>query len=118
MNFLITGAAGFIGYHISIFLLKKKFTIYGLDDLNSYYDVQLKKDRLKRLEKYKNFSFYKRKIEDKKLISTFRNKKIDIIINLGAQAGVRHSLKDPYSYINSNVLAQVNMLELALHNVD
>ena len=57
MNFLITGAAGFIGYHISIFLLKKKFTIYGLDDLNSYYDVQLKKDRLKRLEKYKNFSF-------------------------------------------------------------
>ncbi len=116
MNFLITGAAGFIGYHISIFLLKKKFTIYGLDDLNSYYDVQLKKDRLKRLEKYKNFSFYKRKIEDKKLISTFRNKKIDIIINLGAQAGVRHSLKDPYSYINSNVLAQVNMLELAKKN--
>ena len=65
MNFLITGAAGFIGYHISIFLLKKKFTIYGLDDLNSYYDVQLKKDRLKRLEKYKNFSFIREKLKIK-----------------------------------------------------
>ncbi len=113
MNFLISGSAGFIGFHLSEFLLKKKYTVYGVDDLNSYYDVKLKKSRLDILKKYKNFVFFKRKIEDIKIVKFFKKKKIDIIINLAAQAGVRHSLENPYVYINSNILGQVNMLELA-----
>ena len=113
MNFLISGSAGFIGFHLSEFLLKKKHNVYGVDDLNSYYDVKLKKSRLDILKKYKNFVFFKRKIEDIKIVKFFKKKKIDIIINLAAQAGVRHSLENPYVYINSNILGQVNMLELA-----
>ena len=113
MNFLISGSAGFIGFHLSEFLLKKKHNVYGVDDLNSYYDVKLKKSRLDILKKYKNFIFFKRKIEDIKIVKFFKKKKIDIIINLAAQAGVRHSLENPYVYINSNILGQVNMLELA-----
>jgi len=113
MNFLVSGSAGFIGFHLSEFLLKKKHNVYGVDDLNSYYDVKLKKSRLDILKKYKNFIFFKRKIEDIKIVKFFKKKKIDIIINLAAQAGVRHSLENPYVYINSNILGQVNMLELA-----
>ena len=113
MNFLISGSAGFIGFHLSEFLLKKKHNVFGVDDLNSYYDVKLKKSRLDILKKYKNFIFFKRKIEDIKIVKFFKKKKIDIIINLAAQAGVRHSLENPYVYINSNILGQVNMLELA-----
>ena len=113
MNFLISGSAGFIGFHLSEFLLKKKHNVYGVDDLNNYYDVKLKKSRLDILKKYKNFVFFKRKIEDIKIVKFFKKKKIDIIINLAAQAGVRHSLENPYVYINSNILGQVNMLELA-----
>ena len=113
MNFLVSGSAGFIGFHLSEFLLKKKHNVYGIDDLNNYYDVKLKKSRLDILKKYKNFVFFKRKIEDIKIVKFFKKKKIDIIINLAAQAGVRHSLENPYVYINSNILGQVNMLELA-----
>ena len=115
MNILITGAAGFIGFHTSLFLLKKH-NILGVDNLNNYYDIKLKKDRLSVLKEYKNFRFVKSDIEDKRLISKLKKEKIDIIINLAAQAGVRHSLKDPYSYINSNVLGQINMLEFAKKN--
>ena len=118
MNVVLTGAAGFIGFHTSLALLKKKIYVYGIDDINPYYDVSLKRDRLSILRKYKNFYFIKKKIEDKKIHSFFNKKKIDVIINLAAQAGVRHSLKNPYVYIESNVLGQVNMLELArLFNV-
>ena len=113
MNFLISGSAGFIGFHLSEFLLKKKHSVLGIDDLNNYYDVRLKKSRLNLLKKYKNFFFFKKKIEDIKIVNFFKKKKIDIIINLAAQAGVRHSLENPYVYINSNILGQVNMLELA-----
>ena len=113
MNFLISGSAGFIGFHLSEFLLKKKHSVLGIDDLNNYYDVVLKKSRLNLLKKYKNFSFFKKKIEDIKIVNFLKKKKIDIIINLAAQAGVRHSLENPYVYINSNILGQVNMLELA-----
>ena len=115
MNILITGAAGFIGFHTSLFLLKKH-NILGVDNLNNYYDIKLKKDRLSVLKEYKNFRFVKSDIEDKRLISKLKKEKIDIIINLAAQAGVRHSIKDPYSYINSNVLGQINMLEFAKKN--
>ncbi len=113
MNILVTGAAGFIGFHSSLLFLNKKYKVFGLDNLNNYYDVDLKKNRLKILKKYDNFNFIKGNIEDKNIFKKFENRKLDLIINLAAQAGVRHSLKDPYTYINSNILGQVNMLELA-----
>ena len=113
MNVILTGAAGFIGFHTSLALLKKKINVFGIDDLNSYYDVSLKKDRLSILKKNKRFCFFKKKIEDKRIQSFFVQKKIDVIINLAAQAGVRHSLKNPYVYIDSNISGQLNMLELA-----
>ena len=113
MNFLVTGASGFIGFHLCDFLLKRNHNVYGIDDLNDYYDVNLKKSRLKILKNYNKFIFVKKKIEDRNLINSFQRKKIDVVINLAAQAGVRHSLENPYIYIQSNVLGQVNMFELA-----
>ena len=113
MNILITGAAGFIGFHTCLSQLKKKNNIIGIDNINSYYDVKLKKARLKILMESKSFTFIKSNIQNPKLISKLKKNKIDIIINLAAQAGVRHSLQDPYTYINSNILGQLNMLELA-----
>ena len=116
MKILLTGAAGFIGFHTCLLLLRKKYKVIGIDNVNSYYDVGLKKDRLSNLRKFSNFKFFKKNIEDQNLIKVFSKEKIDVIINLAAQAGVRHSLKDPYSYINANVLGQVNLLELAKKN--
>ncbi len=117
MNILITGVAGFIGFHTSLSLLEQqKDKIIGIDNLNSYYNVKLKKDRLQILNKYKNFKFIKNDIQDKSLFNKLKKFKIDIIINLAAQAGVRYSLKDPYSYINSNILGQINLLEFAKKN--
>ena len=113
MNIIVTGCAGFIGFHLCLFLLKKKFNIYGIDNLNEYYDVNLKKNRLKILKEFKNFYFHKTHIENKKIFKKYERANINIIINLAAQAGVRYSLKDPYSYVNSNLLGHVNMLELA-----
>ena len=112
MNILVTGAAGFIGFHTCV-SLQTKHKIYGLDNLNSYYDVNLKKSRLKILKKFKNFEFLKTDIQNKNLHNKFKRIKLDMIVNLAAQAGVRHSLKDPFSYINSNVLGQINLLEFA-----
>ena len=112
MNILVTGVAGFIGFHTCL-ALQAKHMIYGLDNLNDYYDVNLKKSRLKLLKKYKNFKFLKTDIQNKNLHNKFKRIKLDVIINLAAQAGVRHSLKDPFSYINSNVLGQTNLLEFA-----
>jgi len=112
MNILVTGAAGFIGFHTCL-SLQTKHTIYGLDNLNDYYDVNLKKSRLMLLKEYKNFKFIKTDIQNKNLYNKFKRIKLDVIINLAAQAGVRHSLKDPFSYINSNVLGQINLLEFA-----
>ncbi len=113
MKIIVTGCAGFIGFHTCLFLLKKNFIVFGIDNLNTYYDVVLKKNRLKLLKNFKNFNFSKTDIENKKIFKIYNKNQIDIIINLAAQAGVRHSLKDPYSYVNSNLLGQVNMLELA-----
>lgn len=112
MNILVTGAAGFIGFHTCL-SLQTKHNIYGLDNLNDYYDVNLKKSRLELLKKYKNFKFLKTDIQNKNLYNKFKSIKLDMIINLAAQAGVRHSLKDPFSYIYSNVLGQINLLEFA-----
>ena len=114
MNVLVTGIAGFIGYHLADRLAKESDydTVVGIDNLNSYYDVNLKKDRLKQLEKYKNVKFYKIDlIEREKIFDLFKKYRFDIVVNLAAQAGVRYSLKNPYAYIESNIDGFLNILE-------
>ncbi len=114
---LITGSAGFIGYHLSKKLLDEKYSIVGLDNLNNYYDVSLKKDRLNNLLKYNEFNFHKLNIEDNKNIQNlFEKYNFEIIIHLAAQAGVRYSLKNPWSYINSNVAGLLSILEACRHH--
>ena len=107
---LITGCAGFIGFHLSKELSKKN-KIIGIDNLNKYYDVSLKKNRLNLLKK--NFKFYKLDIVNKKkLTNVFIKEKPDIVINLAAQAGVRYSITNPDAYTNSNVIGFFNILNL------
>ena len=115
MRILVTGAAGFIGFHLCEKLLEDKHTVLGIDNINNYYDVKLKKDRLKILLRKKNFKFKKIDISDnnfvKKIYPVAKNFKI--IIHLAAQAGVRYSITHPYKYIESNIKAQISILELA-----
>ena len=112
--FLVTGSAGFIGFHLSLRLLKKGYRVIGLDNYNKYYDVKLKKNRNKILKKFSNYKFIKIDIKRfKKLESILKNKKIHAIIHLAAQAGVRYSLKNPRSYIDNNILGYFNILEIA-----
>jgi len=114
MRILITGCSGFIGFHLSLFLLKKNYKIYGIDTMNSYYDPCLKYNRLKVLEKYKNFYFYKFDISDKKKLDVFFDKnKINFIINLAAYAGVQYSLLNPDLYFKANEIGFYNLLENA-----
>ena len=112
---LVTGSAGFIGYHFCEKVLKNSnYSIYGIDNLNSYYSVDLKKDRIQRLKKYKNFHFKKIDISDFKALKSFYLKnKIDVIFNFAAQAGVRYSLVNPESYIKSNLKGFANVLDIA-----
>ena len=115
MRILVTGAAGFIGFHLCQKLLEENHTVLGIDNINNYYDVNLKKNRLKNLLKKKNFKFKKIDISNtnfvKKIYPIAKNFKI--IIHLAAQAGVRYSVTHPYKYIESNVKAQISILELA-----
>ena len=106
MKVLITGCAGFIGFHLSEKLLKNKnFKIVGVDNLNSYYSVKLKKLRLNILKKNKKFKFFKIDISNyKKLKKIFNENKFDIVINLAAQAGVRYSIINPKDYVQTNIL--------------
>mgnify|MGYP001449875306 CR=1 FL=1 len=106
MQILITGAAGFIGFNLSKYLLdKSNIKIIGIDNLNNYYSKKLKKDRIKELSKYKNFSFFQTNILDKKnLEKVFKNKNINLIINLAAQAGVRYSLEKPSEFVDNNII--------------
>lgn len=114
MRILITGSAGFIGFYLSEFLLKKGLKVIGIDTLNNYYDISFKLRRLKILKKYRNFKFYKLDISDKKKIDNFFNKnKIDIIINLAAYAGVQYSLQNPDIYFKTNEIGFYNILENA-----
>ena len=118
MNILLTGYAGFIGFHLTLSLIKDKSikNIYGLDNLNKYYDINLKKNRLKLLRiadsqnKLIEFNFDIK--NDKKLKNSFKNIKIDAVINLAAQAGVRYSFINPKSYIDTNIVGFFNILEL------
>ena len=114
---LITGAAGFIGFHLAQRLLKKNFQVVGFDNLNDYYDVQLKKDRLAILKKFSNFSFVKGDLADENAVnSIFSKNNFDIVVNLAAQAGVRYSIDNPRSYINSNIIGFFNILESCRYN--
>jgi len=113
-NYLITGSAGFIGFHLSKKLLSKGFNVLGADNLNNYYDQKIKQDRNKILKKYKNYKFKKIDIKDyKKLDSIFKKNSIHGVVNLAAQAGVRYSLKNPKSYIENNINGFFNILELS-----
>nr|WP_263327392.1 NAD-dependent epimerase [Neobacillus sp. Marseille-Q6967] len=119
-NILITGCAGFIGFHLSKRLLSTDYFIIGIDNLNSYYDVQLKQARLNLLKKHKNFSFELCSIDNKEAMEKLFSKyNIDIVINLAAQAGVRYSLENPYAYIQSNIIGFMNILECCrLHQIE
>ncbi|MCP4748634.1 MAG: NAD-dependent epimerase [Desulfobacteraceae bacterium] len=116
-NVLVTGTAGFIGFHLSKRLLDNGVKVIGIDNLNNYYDVKLKQDRLVQLEENANFKFYKTDLEQaSKLDDIFSENKIDVVVNLAAQAGVRYSLENPRAYINSNLVGFINVLECCRHN--
>ena len=115
MQILITGAAGFIGFGISKYLLSSSNAkIIGIDNLNNYYSKKLKKDRFKELSKFKKFSFFNVNILDKKkLDKIFKIKKIDLIINLAAQAGVRYSLEKPNEFVDNNIQGFYNLIDVS-----
>jgi UDP-glucuronate 4-epimerase len=109
---LVTGAAGFIGYHVSQRLLARGDTVVGLDNVNSYYDVRLKEARLRQLETRKNFSFRRLDLADRPgMEALFRELRPQRVIHLAAQAGVRYSLENPHAYIDSNIVGFMNILE-------
>tara|TARA_B100000795_G_scaffold262994_1_gene241533 strand:+ start:503 stop:1504 length:1002 start_codon:yes stop_codon:yes gene_type:complete len=114
MNIFITGSSGFIGFHLVKKLLDKGHKIHGFDSMNNYYDIKLKKSRLKILKSYKNFSFTKGLLENQKILSkSILRFKPKIIIHLAAQAGVRYSIERPRVYLDSNVIGTYNVIELA-----
>lgn len=118
---LVTGAAGFIGANLVDKLLEdsKDISVIGIDNLNDYYDVELKKHRLSRLDKYSDFSFIHGDISDKALVeAVFAENNIDIVVNLAAQAGVRYSIINPDAYIQSNIIGFYNILEACRHSYD
>jgi UDP-glucuronate 4-epimerase len=110
---LVTGCAGFIGSHVSEFLLKRGDTVVGIDNLNDYYDVKRKQNNLKILEKYDNFTFYKHDICETDVISTF---KPDKICHLASMAGVRYSIEHPKLYVKVNIEGFIHILEEAVKN--
>ena len=114
---LITGAAGFIGYHLCSRLMEQGDRIVGIDNINDYYDVNLKLNRLKQIEGKRNFTFIKLDITDREGIhKLFAKEKFDIVVNMAAQAGVRYSLINPYTYIDSNINGFINILEGCRHH--
>jgi len=117
MTILVTGAAGFIGFHTSQYLLGRGDTVIGIDNLNDYYDVSLKEARLSQLNNNDKFSFHKIDITNKDVIDNiFKLKSPTHVIHLAAQAGVRYSLQNPYAYIDSNITGFMNILEACRNN--
>ncbi|MEP3656163.1 MAG: NAD-dependent epimerase/dehydratase family protein [Litorimonas sp.] len=117
MNILVTGAAGFIGYHATKRLLKDGHNVFGVDNLNDYYAQSLKRARLAQLQAHENFTFHTLDISEKgALETTLTGNPITHILHFAAQAGVRYSLKNPHSYIQSNVMGHLNILEYARHS--
>jgi len=117
MAVLLTGAAGFIGFHVASALLARGEEVVGIDDLNPYYDVKLKEARLQQLVEKKGFAFHKIDIADKPAMEAFAGtlQGVDRIVHLAAQAGVRYSLENPQAYVDTNVSGHLHMLELARH---
>lgn len=114
---LVTGAAGFIGYHTCIKLLASGLEVVGIDNLNDYYDVSLKEARLARLQGTRNFSFNRLDLADRAgMEELFSSQKFDTVIHLAAQAGVRYSIQNPHAYIDSNLVGFINILEGCRHH--
>jgi UDP-glucuronate 4-epimerase len=129
---LITGTAGFIGFHLAKQLIAQNFEVIGLDNINDYYDVNLKYARLKETginrqdiewkkivqsTKYHNYNFIRLNLGDREeIMELFKNEKFHIVVNLAAQAGVRYSIENPYAYIDSNLVGFINILEACRHN--
>tara|TARA_B100001059_G_C17813817_1_gene573884 strand:- start:479 stop:1447 length:969 start_codon:yes stop_codon:yes gene_type:complete len=117
MKVLVTGCAGFIGFHLTNYLLKKNFKVFGVDNLNDYYSVSLKKNRLKVIHQQKHFSFYKFDLTNKKKLNEIIIKnKIKIIVHLAAQAGVRYSIESPETYLKNNLECFFNVLDVGKKN--
>ena len=115
-TYFVTGAIGFIGYFLAKKLLDQGCTVVGIDNLNDYYDVNLKYARLEKLEPYEKFTFIKGDISDKeKLMDVFKEYKPNIVVNLAAQAGVRYSIENPDVYMQSNIIGFYNVLEACRH---
>ncbi len=116
-TYLVTGAAGFIGNHVSLALAKAGHRVVGVDNLNSYYDPRLKEARLSRLSSVGNFSFHRIDLENRHAImALFADERPEVVINLAAQAGVRHSLDAPFDYVDSNVTGFLAVLEASRHH--
>ena len=114
---LVTGAAGFIGSHVSLSLLESGIPVVGVDNINDYYDPRLKEARLERLQRFENFSFERIDVSDRGAISAcFTTHRPSRVVHLAAQAGVRYSLENPYVYLDSNIMGQLNILEACRHN--
>lgn len=114
---LVTGVAGFIGFHLSQRLLARGDRVVGLDNLNDYYDVNLKQDRLRQLEGRDGFRFVRASLEDRMALEEiFAGERFDVVVNLAAQAGVRYSLKNPHAYVESNLVGFINILEGCRHH--
>ena len=116
MRVLVTGCAGFIGYHVSKYLLINNHEILGIDNLNNYYDVNLKKSRIKVLKKYKRFKFNKFDLINVYKIDKLKKNEISHIIHLAAQAGVRYSIINPKTYFKNNLDVFFNILEVSRNN--
>jgi len=117
VKILVTGAAGFIGFHLSKSLLDDGYEVLGIDNLNDYYDPKLKHARLEQLTPFKNFTFEKIDIADREsLTKTFTDFKPQKVVNLAAQAGVRYSIENPYAYMDANLVGFLNIIELCRHN--
>lgn len=115
-TYLVTGAAGFIGYHLCEALLRRGDEVVGIDNLNDSYSVQLKRDRLARLEGERRFSFHKIDVADREAVNgVFRENRFSCVVNLAAQAGVRYSLVNPHAYVQSNLVGFANILEASRH---
>lgn len=114
---LVTGAAGFIGFHLAKRLLEDGCQVVGADNMNPYYEVALKEARLEALKNDSNFTFFKLDLSDRKqLKDIFGGMEFDVVVNMAAQAGVRYSIENPYAYVDSNLVGFVNLLECCRHN--